>query len=302
MDEMPQPLVGVDWLAEHITDQGLVVLDGSVDLIPTPPYRMNTYAAYLRRHIPGAVYADILGELSDPAGPLAVTRPSPERAASKFGDLGIGRSTRVVVYDSEYGQYAARLWWLLKSIGHDAVAVLDGGLKKWTEEGCAIETGQVTPLVASFTPSPRPEMWADKNQVLTSVHGDTEATLVNAVPPLPADVSALPEEAVTVMSTTIPNSVDVPYPWMAQRDSSMFLTASEREQYLAPVSKTKPAIVYCNSGLNAPLVGLSLLLAGVTDVKVYDGSLAEWLSDPHCPTERRLQPMRIDWTSDTENT
>ncbi|WP_162461462.1 MULTISPECIES: rhodanese-like domain-containing protein [unclassified Mycolicibacterium] len=299
---MPQPLVSVNWLAEHITEKDLVVLDGSVDLIPTPPYRVNTYTAYLYRHIPGAVYADILGDLSDPAGSFAVTRPSPERAASKFGNLGIGRSTRVVVYDADYGQYAARLWWLLKSIGHDSVAVLDGGLKKWTEEGGEIQTGQVTPLVASYSPSPRPDMWAEKKQVLSTVHGNVEATLVNAVPLLPADVSTLPDEAVTVMSTTIPSSIDVPYPSMAQRNTSMLLSAPELERYLAAVSKAKPAIVYCNSGLNAPLVGLGLLRVGVPEVKVYDGSLAEWLDDPQCPTQHRTVSIRSGWTTDAKST
>ena len=165
--------------------------------------------------------------------------------------------------------------------------MLDGGLRKWTERGHTVESGNVDPIPTTFTGTPRPDMWADKQQVTAALHSRTSATLVNAIPALPADTSALPEEAVRVMTTTIPGSVDVPYPAMADASTSMLRTAAEREACLAPVNRGKASIIYCNSGLNAPLVGFSLLAAGHSDVSIYDGSLEEWLQDPDAPVEPR---------------
>lgn len=286
----PAPLVTTDWLAQHLGGPDLLVLDTSVQLVPTPPHRASMREEYREAHIPGAMYADLVNDLLEPDSGLSVTRPSTERAAAVFGQLGIGPKSLVVAYDSGFGQYAARLWWLLKSAGHDAVAVLDGGLQKWTEEGRTVESGEVQPIPVTFTVSPRPAMWADKQQVMAVVRDGVHATLVNAVPPLPADTSMLPEEAVRIMSTTIRGSVDVPYPSMAYPGSSTLRTGEEREKCLEPVPSGQPVIVYCNSGLNAPLVGLSLLAAGYGDVKVYDGGLEEWLLDRNAPVERRTVP------------
>ncbi|AHH99084.1 3-mercaptopyruvate sulfurtransferase [Kutzneria viridogrisea] len=287
---LPASLVTTGWLAQHLGEPDLLVLDASVQMVPTPPHRVPMREAYREAHLPGAVFADLVNDLSDPDSPLAITRPSAHRATTVFGQLGIGPRTRVVAYDCEFGQYAARLWWLLKSAGHDAVAVLDGGLRKWTGEGRAVESGEVEPVPAAFAASPRPGMWADKQQVMAVVRDGVQATLVNAVPELPADTSLLPEEAVRVMSTTIPGSVNVPYPSLAQPGTSMLRASEDRAQFLASVTRGRPAIVYCNSGLNAPLVGFSLLAAGHDEVMVYDGSLEEWLGDPHAPVERRTIP------------
>jgi thiosulfate/3-mercaptopyruvate sulfurtransferase len=130
-------------------------------------------------------------------------------------------------------------------------------------------------------------MWADKRDVLAAVRGEATATLVNAVPPLPADTSRLPAEALRVMTTAIPGSVYVPYPALAEPGSSFLRTGADRARLFDAVPETGTAIAYCNSGLNAPLVGLSLRAAGREDVRVYDGSVEEWLSDPELPVERR---------------
>ena len=118
--DLPASLVTIDWLAHNIDEHDLIVLDVSVQFVPAPPYRVPMRDAYLAAHIPGAVFADLINDLTDPDSPLSVTRPTAERAATVFGQLGIGPRTTVVAYDCEYGQYAARLWWLLKAAGHDA--------------------------------------------------------------------------------------------------------------------------------------------------------------------------------------
>lgn len=256
---------------------------------------------YREAHIPGAVFADLVHEFVEPDSPLGITRPSTRRAEVVFGRLGIGPQTRVVVYDCEFGQNAARLWWLIKANGHDEVAVLDGGLRQWISEGRAVESGEVDPVPTTFVARPRPGMWSDRRQVLDTVNsGATDATLVNAVPDLPQDPSVLPPGAAQVMSTTLPGSIDIPYPSMGQPGtttlpypsvnwpgSPTLRGAQDRAERLASVPRGKPAIVYCNSGLNAPLVGLCLLEAGHENVSVYDGGLMEWLGDPQAPVAPR---------------
>ncbi|MGW0756699.1 sulfurtransferase [Streptomyces sp. NPDC002814] len=295
-------LVSTDWLSSQLGSSDLLVIDSSVLLAASAPHLRPMRDAYLEAHIPGAVFADLVNEVVEPDSPLGITRPSTRRAEAVFGRLGVGPRTRVVVYDCEFGQNAARLWWLLKANGHDAVALLDGGIHKWADEGRTVESGPVAPVPATFVARPRPGMWSDRQQVLDAVNGMTDATLVNAVPDLPADPSVLPAGAARVMSTTLPGSVDIPFPSMGQPGtttlpypsinwpgSPMLRSGPDRAGRLTPVPRGRPAIVYCNSGLNAPLVGLCLVEAGYDAVSVYDGGLMEWLGDPKAPVTARAK-------------
>ncbi len=298
--EIPSPLVTTDWLAAHLDDPALRILDASVLLAPDAPHLRPMRDAHRRAHIPGAVFADLVHDVVELDSPFGITRPGLGRAAEVFGRLGVGDGTAVVVYDNEFGQNAARLWWILKAAGHTRVALLDGGLRKWTAELHPTASGETTPAPAVFTARPRTDMWADRAQVLDAIANPGGATLVNAVPELPDDVSVLPPGAAQVMSISLPGSRYVPFPSLGQPGTEALPYPSinwpgspalrprpDRRRLLEHIPAERPAIVYCNSGLNAPLVALCLVDAGHTKVSVYDGGLMEWLSNPNNPTVPR---------------
>ena len=156
--DLPADLVTTDWLADHLADPRLVVVDASVLGVETPAgFRwLSGLDDYLiAGHVPGAVFADLLEEFSDPDGPYSFTRPDPARLERVARELGIDDDVAVVVYDTSLGHWAARLWWLLTSAGIERVAVLDGGLARWRADGRALETGFESPRTAgTLTVSP----------------------------------------------------------------------------------------------------------------------------------------------------
>lgn len=185
--DLPSDLVSTDWLAAHLGDPGIVVVDASVLGTETAAgFRwLSGLDEYLiEGHIPGAVFGDLLEELSDPDGPYSFTRPEPARLERAARDLGIDDGVAVVVYDSSIGQWAARLWWLLVSAGVERVALLDGGLARWRAEGRDVETGFEAPREAgALTLTPREGFWADGPEVQRIVAGEADAALVCALPP-----------------------------------------------------------------------------------------------------------------------
>src|SRR3954470_18627383 len=145
---LTSPLVSTQWLADHLGGR-LVVLDASVLAITLPNGTtgyLSGHEQYLvEGHVPGAIFADVVDELSDPEGAYPFTRPDADRFETAVGALGIDNETTVVIYDSVVGQWAARVWWLFRAFGYDRVAVLDGGFAKWRAEGRELETGHVEP-------------------------------------------------------------------------------------------------------------------------------------------------------------
>lgn len=282
---LPTPVVDTEWLAAHLCDTDLLVLDVSIGLAEDGPQHVSMREAYASEHIPGAAYGDIVNELSEPGSPFDITRPTTDRATAAFGQLGIGAETKVVAYDSVTGPCAARMWWLLKSFGHDQVAVLDGGLRKWQSEGRPVEAGAVTPTPATFVAHEKPAMWVDKERVSHIVGEGLPATLVNAISHPSGGLTGLPPEVVRLLTSMIPGSVSLPYPRLLQPDTDSFRPDAELRDELKVVSSGEHAIVYCGSALGASTVALALTAVGHTDVAVYDGSLDEWLADPDAPIE-----------------
>jgi thiosulfate/3-mercaptopyruvate sulfurtransferase len=156
----PEFLVDTDWLAAHLADPGVVVLDCTTHLIPAPGAGYTVKPGredFEQRHIPGAQFVDLQADLSDPHHQFRFMLPSADRFAASMSRLGMGDGTRVVLYSTANVWWASRVWWLLRVFGHDHAAVLDGGFQKWTAEGRAVETGPGTafgPLPAS-PPAPR---------------------------------------------------------------------------------------------------------------------------------------------------
>lgn len=272
MTTLPGPLVSTQWLADHLGAEQLVVLDASVVNYLRPDGRTGYLSGHeqylLEGHIPGAVFADLIDELSDPAGRYPFTRPDAARFGLAAGTLGVGDRTTVVVYDSAHGQWASRLWWLFRAFGHDRVAVLDGGLTSWRTEGRALELGHIAPVAAAFTAVERPELWADKQYVEAVLVGEQSAALVCATPPKDFE------------KRHIPGSSSAPAVRLVEAERRTFLAHGELRGILAPALGAPRIVAYCGGGIQAASAALALTLLGETSVAVYDGSLNEWAADP----------------------
>lgn len=283
MPTLPAPLVSTQWLADHLGGDDLVVLDASVVAYTQPNGRggyLSGHEQYLLDgHIPGAVFADLIDELSDPDGAYPFTRPDAERFAAAVGALGIDNTTTVVVYDSVVGQWASRVWWLFRAFGYDDVAVLDGGLTAWRAEQRDTDIGHVEPAPADFTVAERPELWVDKAYVEGVLAGDHEAALVCATPP-----QEFSGESVTrVRAGHIPGSSSAPAGRLVARDTRTYLPADDLRGIFAPALGAARTVTYCGGGIAAASAALALTLLGERNVAVYDGSLNEWAADADAP-------------------
>jgi thiosulfate/3-mercaptopyruvate sulfurtransferase len=281
------PLVSGDWLAPRLADAGLVVLDATVHLdapsVPGEPYDIRSgLADWHCEHLPGSRFADLIGELSDPGAPLPFTLPSSERFADALGRLGVGDDTTVVTYDSDIGMWAARLWWMLRVFGHHRAAVLDGGLEVWRGDGRPVtsEPGSAA-APARFTPRVRPELVADRDEVLRALE-DPSIVLVNALSP----ETHRGDESRYGRAGHIPGSVNVPARSLLQADGRFKRPSDLRHDFSeSGALEADRVIAYCGGGISATNDALALALLGRDDIAIYDGSLREWAGDPELPLE-----------------
>jgi thiosulfate/3-mercaptopyruvate sulfurtransferase len=269
---LPGPLVSTQWLADHLGTEELVVVDASVVNFTRPDGRPGTLSGHeqylLDGHLPGAVFADLIEELSDPEGDYPFTRPSAERFARAVGALGIGDTSTVVVYDSAVGQWAARVWWLFRAFGYDDVAVLDGGLAAWRAEGRELQVGHVEPVPRVFAATERPDLWVDKHYIEGVLAGTNDAALVCATPPQDFE------------KRHIPGSTSAPAARLVDKERRTYLDRDGLRGILAPAIGAPRIVTYCGGGIAAASAALALTLLGEESVAVYDGSLNEWASDP----------------------
>jgi thiosulfate/3-mercaptopyruvate sulfurtransferase len=258
------PLVSTHWLADHLDAPDLVVLDCSVVHVLDADDRLHFTsgcADYETGHIPGAVFADLTTDLSDPDSRLRFALPTPERFCDAMGALGVGDDSRVVLYDGSITAWAARVWWMLRWVGFDRAAVLDGGLRAWTDEGRPLATGPELATPRTLTPSVRPDLVADRDEVLAAVEGGG-ACLVDAM------TAEHYRGEITMYKRTghMPGSVNVPVRDLLD-ESGRFRPLDE----LAAMHDTDPAvrtITYCGGGIAASASALVLTLLGHDDVAV----------------------------------
>lgn len=277
-------LVGTDWLMAHLGDPDLRVYDATVYLRPSDPgpYEITSGRAdYEAGHILGAGFLDLTGDLSAPSPALPFTMPAPERLAAAFGAAGIGDGTRVVVYSGPMPMWATRIWWMLRSLGFDSVAVLDGGLAKWRAEGRPISTEPATYPAARPTFRPRPQAWASKNDVLAAI-GDGATCTLNALPH-----SVHTGEAPTNYGRKghIKGSVNVPYGSLLNKDGTYRTEAELRPLFADAGALDRKVICYCGGGISATMDALALTRLGHDAIAVYDGSMSEWSRDAAMPME-----------------
>lgn len=279
---LPGPLVSTEWLAAHLGKPGLVVVDGSWYL---PAMARDPRAEYLAHHIPGAVFWE-LDQLADRDNPLPHMLPDPAVAGAQVGGLGIGDHDTVVVYDGSGIQMTApRVWWHLRVLGHDSVAVLDGGLGKWRAESRPTESGPVVPVPVPHAVSWRGALVKDRAAVQALVGGD-EVTLVDARAAGRFE-GRDPEPRAGLRLGHIPGARNLPFTGLVRPDGTL-MAKSELEQRFraAGVDLDRPVVMSCGSGATACVVALALEVVGHRDHAVYDGSWAEWGARDDTPIER----------------
>ncbi|MFZ0767811.1 MAG: sulfurtransferase [Acidimicrobiales bacterium] len=272
-------------LFEELSTPSLRVLDATAFLrrkVDGGPYEVESgRSAFDERHIPGALFADVPGALSDPDSPYRFTLPSAERFASGVGALGVGADTSVVVYAQESPMWATRLWWLLRYFGFDDVRVLDGGLTAWIGAGLPITSDVSVVAPHEFRAIPRPELLADKGDVVRVVNGGV-VCLINALTP-----RAFRGEGPGAYSRPgrIPGSLSYPAGELLDATTGRFLKPDELRRILETplTAKDGPVIAYCGGGISATVDVFALSLVGRDDVKLYDGSLTEWSADSTLP-------------------
>ena len=276
--EDPKTLVSTAWLAAHLKDPDLRVLDGSWYL---PTMQRNARAEFEAAHIPGARYFDI-DDISDHRSELPHMVPPVEKFLSRMRAMGVGDGHQVVVYDGAGLFSAARVWWLLKLMGHDDVAVLDGGFPKWKADGHPTE--DMPPIIRDRHMMVRRQnhLVKDVTQVAAaSKLGDHEIIDARAPGRFRGDE---PEPREGLRSGHIPGSKNVYFHSLLSQDGTLKDPDALRAIFQAAgVDLAKPAITSCGSGVTAAVLNLALTQMGKTDHALYDGSWAEWGQFPTVP-------------------
>jgi thiosulfate/3-mercaptopyruvate sulfurtransferase len=284
----PQHLVETDWLAQHLEDPGVRVLECTVYLHPADVpggFRVESgRAKWAEGHIPHAGFVDLQEELSDRTSKLRFMMPPAAQFAEAMGRAGVGAGVRVILYDRAVNMWAARVWWMLRAFGFDAAAVLNGGFKKWTLEGRPVATDAGARPALEFTPRPRPALMADKAGVLAAV-GESSACVLNA---LTEEQHRGTGGVAYARPGRIAGSVNVPARELVDPQTHAYLAADvlRAKFQAAGALDARRVVTYCGAGIAASSDAFVLTLLGRDDVAVYDASLSEWAADPSLPMDR----------------
>jgi thiosulfate/3-mercaptopyruvate sulfurtransferase len=285
----PQALIRTEQLAAVLGQPGLGVYDCTTYLEPPPPGSDDPYLAVPGRqtfedaHIPGADFLDLQGEFSDPSTKLRFMMPTPAQLAASFGRHGLGDGKRVVLYSIGTPMWATRFWWMLRSLGFDNAAVLDGGLDKWRAEARPLECGEPRGYPpASFTARPRLGFFADSNAVKAAL-GNPDHVIVNALGP---QFHKGLEPSRYGRPGRIPGSVNVSAASLLQ-PTKQLIAPNEAEAKFASqgITKDRHVIAYCGGGISATIDLFLLHQLGYDNLTLYDGSMGEWARDASLPIE-----------------
>lgn len=277
----PEALVSTAWLADHLSDPSLRILDTRDFLAEGDAAKR--LASYEAAHIPSALYVDAATDIADPNGtaPLLILQQTDFEAL--MGRLGVGNDATVVVYDDAGNTWSARLWWALRYYGHDNVKLLNGGLAKWTAEGRALETGTTTPAPTTFTATVQPELLATKADVKQAIE-DPAVTIIDSLPPAFYNgeqgwpgmrVGHIPTaQNLFVMDNLDPTDLTL-------------LPASELIALWQKIGLTpeQSVITYCGAGYYGAMNLFVLYQMGYEQISLYDGSWMEWGADLTLPVE-----------------
>jgi thiosulfate/3-mercaptopyruvate sulfurtransferase len=266
------PLVSTEWLAAHLDDANVKVVDASFKLPGVLPLPKDDYLA---AHLPGAVFFDV-DAISDHSNPLPHMFPSAEQFGRDVGELGISNADTVVVYDSGGWVAAPRAWWMFLSYGHDRVRVLDGGLKKWRAEGRATASGELKAKPATFKASFDPKRVRSMQEMIANV-GSKAEQVIDARAAERFEGRA-PEPRPGIRPGHIPGARNVPYNYLFDAATGAMRPLEDLRKAFsgAGVKLDAPIVTSCGSGVSAGVLTLALYRLGVTDTALYDGSWSEW--------------------------
>lgn len=269
---MDAQLVSTAWLAAHLAQPNLVILDCGWHLPESGKKGSDDFVA---GHIPGARFLD-LDEVSDPDSPYVNMLPSAARFEASLRALGVRQDSLVVVYDAGY--VSARVWWMLRVFGHDNVRILDGGLRKWKSDALMLESGPAAlPAAGNFVAVAQPGKVADWRDALAASRDGT-ATLVDART-AERFTGALSSGYPGVPGGHMPNAINTPWSrFMDAGNGHVFVSAEQARAILldAGVDLDQPVITTCGSGVTASILALMLERIGHTRHRLYDGSWHEW--------------------------
>jgi thiosulfate/3-mercaptopyruvate sulfurtransferase len=266
------PLVATDWLAERLGQGDIRIADASWYL---PDVKRDAAAEFRAKHIPGAVFFDI-DAISDHASDLPHMLPPPAEFSAAMRRLGIGDSDLVVFYDGAGIYSAPRALWMMRAMGHDRAAVLDGGLPKWLSENRPTESGTATPAGRShFTARLRPERVRDFAAMRANLDRAAEQVVDARSPGRFRGEEIEPRPG--VRPGHIPGSANVHYARLVAGDGTLRPVAELRRLFAEErIALDRPVVTSCGSGVTAAIVALGLEIAGAKQIAVYDGSWAEW--------------------------
>ncbi len=283
----PEHLVSTDWLAEHLSDPDVRVFESTVFLRPRDGggYRVESgRAEYDSGHIPGAGFLDLQADFSDNEQHLRFMMPSADAFADAAGRHGISETSTLVLYDRLGSMWAARLWWMFQSMGCKNAVVLDGGWRRWSDEGRASSTEPATYDATTFQPAEDPARFADLAEV-NAVVEDGGSCLINA---LGRDQHSGADGGRTYgRAGHIPGSTNVPAMELIDPETGLYRPSDELASMFAAVApdKTQRVVTYCGGGIAASNDAFVLSLLGYEDVAVYDASMSEYAADESLPLE-----------------
>ena len=269
---LPDPLVSTEWLAAHLGEPDLKVVDATFYL---PHLKRDAAAEFEQAHVPGAVFFDV-ETVADHVNPLPHMLPDAKAFADAMGALGIAAGDRVVAYGGRGLIASARAWWTFRVFGHDRVAVLDGGSAKWKKEGRPLEAGRATPAARRFAASYRPDLVADLGR-MRAILERRDAQVVDARS-RGRFAATEPEIRPGLRGGHIPGSRSLPYNELFRAADDAMLPAEDVGAAFARagLDPARPVVASCGSGVSAAVLALGLYRLGRRDAAVYDGSWTEW--------------------------
>ena len=275
-----ESLVSTDWLAAHLDDADTIVLDATKHL---PGVKRDPREDFEAAHIPGARFLD-LASLTDTSSAVPGALPRREQLAERLGTLGVSADSRVVLYDDSAIASAARAWFALRLFGHERVAILDGGWRKWSAENRPVESGTVSPAPAVYEAGPARAIVRSKADIASTVASGTEQ-IVDA-----RDKDRFTGATIDTVHNLpgghIPGARNLFFRDLFREDGTYRPVPELREAATqAGLDRDRPIVASCGSGMTASVVLFALHLIGRDDTALYDGSWAEWGADPDTPKE-----------------
>ena len=275
---MHTTLISATDLAPHTADPNWLIVDCRFDLAKP----QSGEQAYREGHIPGAVYAHLDRDLSSPITKESGRHPlpDPERFARRLGEWGVSTETQVIAYDADTGAYAARLWWLLRWIGHEAVAVLDGGLRAWTEAGLPLTTEVPQRTPTRFIARPNRSAWLSTGEVAEKIRAGWR--LLDARAP---ERFAGKVEPIDPIAGHVPGAINHPLASNLNAEGRFLSAEDLRARYTRSQAGVEDdrTVAMCGSGVTACHLLLGMEIAGKRGARLYAGSWSEWIRDPDRP-------------------